>query len=446
MEVSRSFPKGAKKAIWSKASKWVSRGTFAVIDQAFISGAHFVLGIYLARYLNQESYGAYALAFSVLSLLATLHQAIVLEPQSVFGGAKYRSSLKNYLGRLLGLQTVSSIASLLILFAAAAVVYVVSPSREVTLCLLGAAVATPSSLLLAFTRRALYLEYRSRTAAMGAVLYSVLLFFAVWLLRHLGWFSALTAFLGMAGAALLASVLLLVSIGPERSEGVYRLHVAVLREHWHYGRWALGSSIFTWISWNSWYTIVGSSSGLADAGALKALLNLVMPVTQSCAALSLLVLPHTSYIAHAEGWAGAKRQAIRVGSLFTAGAALYWAVILMFRVPLIGFLYTGKYDSISNHLPLLALSSVLSSTIFGPVSALRALQKPAMVCLTFLLSSVAGLCIGIPASRVSGIGGAVSGMLLSSTVALSIAALLLIRAKPTAMRCATPDLGAQIVP
>ncbi len=325
MEVGKSSGEGVGKAVWSRARKWATRGAFAVIDQAFISGAHFVLGIHLARYLNQESYGAYALAFSILSLLATLHQAIVLEPLSVFGGARYRSSLKNYLGRLLGLQTVSSIVSLVVLFVAAGIVYLASPSREITFCLLGAAVATPSSLLLAFTRRALYLEYRSSTAAAGAVLYSVLLFSAVWLLHHLGWFSALTAFLAIAAAGLLASILLLLRIGPEKSGGVYHLHLPVVKEHWHYGRWALGSSIFTWISWNSWYTILGSSSGLADTGALKALLNLVMPVTQSCAALSLLVLPYTSHIAHAEGWAGAKRQAITVGSLFTAGAALYWA-------------------------------------------------------------------------------------------------------------------------
>ncbi len=432
------------RARWSQGRKWASRALFAVVDQSLISGSHFVLGIQLARYLRPAGYGAYALAFSMFSLLSMLHQAIVLEPLSVFGGSKYRGSLQRYLGELLGLQAVSGIACLGILIVAAIGVYLARQSGELALSFVGVGIATPFVLLFAFTRRALYLEYRSNIAAGGAGLYGIFLFSGLWLLNYAGFLSVFTAFLDMGVAALATSMLLLIYVRPALKAGSPERKWAVTNEHWRYGRWALGSSLFIWISWNLWYTIVGSFSGLAATGTLKALLNLAMPVTQSCAALSLLVLPHTAQVAHAEGLAGAKRQAASVALLFTAGAVLYWTVILLFRGPLIAFLYTGRYDDTTSYLPWLALASIVSGAIVGPVSALRALQKPSTVCLTFFIASLAGLCVGIPATSAYGVSGAIAGILVSSLLALGMAVFMLSRAPETGAHTCAQETSAPV--
>jgi hypothetical protein len=60
---------------------------------------------------------------------------------------------------------------------------------------------------------------------------------------------------------------------------------------------------------------------------------------------------------------------------------------------------------------------------------LRALQTPATVCLTFFVSSLAGLLVGIPATRAYGVGGAIGGILVSSLLALGTAVFMLARAK-----------------
>jgi O-antigen/teichoic acid export membrane protein len=430
---------------WSQARKWASRALFAVADQGLISGSHFVLGIQLARYLHPAGYGAYALAFSMFSLLAMLHQAIVLEPLSVFGGSKYRGSLRRYLGQLLGLQTVSGIACLGILLVAAIVVYIGRQSTELALSLLGVGIATPFVLLFAFTRRALYLEYRSNIAAGGAVLYGAFLFAGLWFLNQLGVVSVFTAFLDMGAAAAATSMLLFLYVRPTLKGHSRERKMAIANEHWRYGRWALGSSLCTWITWNLWYAIVSSFTGLAATGTLKALLNLAMPVTQSLAALSLLVLPHAAQVTQSEGWAGAKRQAMTVGSLFAAGAALYWTIIIVCGAPLISFLYAGRYGDTVSYLPWLALASIAAGAVAGPVSALRALQTPATVCLTFSISSVVGLCVGIPGTRAYGIAGAISGILVSSVLGLGIAIFLLGRAKPADAHWCAPELSEPVV-
>ena len=189
--------------------------------------------------------------------------------------------LRRYLGQLLGLQTVSGIACLGVLLVGAIVVYIGRQSTDLALSLLGVGIATPFVLLFAFTRRALYLEYRSNIAAGGAVLYSAFLFAGLWFLNQLGVVSVFTAFLDMGAAAAATSMLLFLYVRPMLKGHSRERKMAVANEHWCYGRWALGSSLFTWISWNLWYAIVSSFTGLAATGTLKALLNLAMPVTHT---------------------------------------------------------------------------------------------------------------------------------------------------------------------
>jgi O-antigen/teichoic acid export membrane protein len=231
----------------------------------------------------------------------------------------------------------------------------------------------------------------------------------------------------MGAAALATSALLLVYIRPALKRADRGREFPIFQEHWRYGRWALGSSVFIWVSWNIWYTVVGAFAGLAGTGTLKALVNLAMPVIQSCAALSLLVLPHTARVVHDEGAAGAKRQSISVAALFTAGAAIYWLSILAFQNRVITFLYSGKYADSASALPWLALASVATAATVGPVSALRALEKPSTVCVAFFISSLVGMAVGVPATRAYGVGGAVGGILLSSMLALGITAFAVVR-------------------
>jgi O-antigen/teichoic acid export membrane protein len=352
--------------------------------------------------------------------------------------------MQRYLGKLLGYQTAISLACLGALFLGGVGIYAAGQSSELAVALVGVSFATPCVLMLAFARRALYLEYRSTTAASGAVLYSVLLFSGFWFLDRANGISPFSVFLDIGASALAASMLLMLAVRPSLKQSRRDANFPVANEHWCYGRWALGSSICIWIAWNVWYTILGSISGLAETGSLKALINIAMPVIQSCAALSLLVLPHTAEVAHSEGRGGAKRQALIVALLFAGGATLYWAAVLLCRDPLIAFLYSGRYRYTGNDLPWLALASIASAAIVGPASALRALEKPATVCIAFLISSSAGLIIGIPATRFFGVSGAISGILISSLLALGVLVFALARGKRLQARSGAPEVSTQL--
>src|ERR1039458_3007017 len=90
----------------SRGLPWAGKGSLALLDQGLISGSNFLVGILLARWLVPEQYGAYALAFSIFLFASGFHNALLLEPISVFGPASYGKCLPAYVGKLLRLHFV----------------------------------------------------------------------------------------------------------------------------------------------------------------------------------------------------------------------------------------------------------------------------------------------------------------------------------------------------
>jgi O-antigen/teichoic acid export membrane protein len=408
--------------------KWLSRGVLALMDQGLISGSNFALGVLLARWLGVAEYGVYALAFATFLLLSLVHHALVLEPMSVFGASRYRSRRSWYLGLLLRVQLVFAPVFLVLLGGFAFSIRASAFNSQLTPALLGIAIAAPSVLILWFARRALYLEYSPGRSAFGSVLYCTVLFATLATLHRLWKLSTLSAFLVMAAAAWAAAIFLImrirlqvrnIRVGPELK--------AVSIEHWNYGRWALASSFFIWVPWNSYYSVVSSFSGLAAAGKLRALMNLALPMTQTYAALALLMLPRTAVVAEEKGWPGVAREAWRISASFTVMASAYWIAVSAFRVPLLNLLYSGNYSDVARFVPWLALASIASGTVFGPLCAFRAMHSPSTVCWIYMLSSLLGAAIGIPGTWAFGLGGTIWGITISSLLALGLAMVWLLR-------------------
>ena len=76
----------------------------AIADQVAFSGSNFVFSVLLGRWMLYETYGAFTYAYSILILLATFHNALLLEPFTVFGSSQYRFTLKTYTDRMARLQ------------------------------------------------------------------------------------------------------------------------------------------------------------------------------------------------------------------------------------------------------------------------------------------------------------------------------------------------------
>ncbi len=412
-----------------KLIPWAMKGGLAILDQGVFSGSNFVISILLARWMSAEQYGTYAVAFAVFLFLLNFHQALLLEPMLVFGSSVYRDCLRGYMKALLVLHLGISLIMITGLSIAALIAFRSGQADGLPLALIGIAIAAPCVLLFWLTKRTFYLKLSPGPSVAGALLYCVLTIGGLALVYRHGLLSTFTALLLMAFGALGASIVLLTYLGLRLPKEQKAPTIAdTWSRHWRYGRWALGANAMMWIPINAFYPLVSKFSGLAQAGELKALMNLASPMLQTCAALSSLMLPYAARVMSQRASDGVNVILRRMTLLCVACAIPYWVVLIVFQKPAFRLLYSGRYAEVAYLLPVVALASIAGSAFFGPSIALRSLEAPKLVFAAVSVSSCVAVAAGIPLTHAFGVAGAVWSIVLSETLAF-VAAIVLLRTK-----------------
>ncbi len=412
-----------------KLVRWVTKGGLAILDQGLISGSNFLIGILLARWLMPDQYGAFALAFSVFLLLSYVYQSFLAEPQAVFSGSAYRKSLRGYLKTLLGIHLILTCFGVVLLGGAAAIALVIGKGNGLPGALAGVAIASPCILFFWLMRRAFYMNLAPGRAAVGAFIYFVLVTGGLFVAYKRSLISPFSAYLLMAIGALVTGFFLLSQIKkvlPPDTAPPPKAREA-WRKHWEYGRWALAVSVVTWIPYYMYYPLVSMFSGMAQAGQLRALMNLALPMEQSYTALSILFLPYAARICREKGLSSAGPLVRRITLLFVAGSIGYWAILIPLKVPVFRLLYAGKYMEVAHFIPYVALGTTLWSAAFGPAILLRAIESPDSIFYARLVASALSLLIGVPATRSFGLWGVVWSVVIANLAAFLISMYILQR-------------------
>jgi O-antigen/teichoic acid export membrane protein len=407
---------------------WTVRGSLAILDQGLIAASNFVIGILLARWLLPEQYGGYALAFAIFLFLSFSYQAVLLEPQRVFGPSDYAHRQREYLGVLLWIHSGMAFAIFIALGISAWLVHMLVESPALPGALAGVTFAAPCVLLLWLVRGAYYVQMSPQYAVKGAVVYCVVVLGGLLLFYRIRFLSPFSAFLLMGMAALIASAVLLVRLRPTLKLNVggptWRM---VSNQHWTYGRWILLSLVLGWLSGDIYYPVVSSFSGMAAAGELRALLNFSLPVAQTFGALSIFLLPHASRVYQENGAAALARLMRRTAWLFAVVAIAYWGAVIMLSKPLIHLLYSARYANVAALIPWVAAASLPWNVAMVPTIALRAARSSASILTTYFASSAVAVLIGVPSTKVFGLRGALCAMVLSNLATLLVAFILVSR-------------------
>lgn len=396
---------------------WGAKGSLALSDQALFAGAQFALNVLLARWFAPAEYGAFAVAYSIFLLVSAVHSSLLIEPMLIFGSGRYKETRRSYLAMVLrGHWLVSILASVVLLAAGLLVGRFSSQSVGYALCALS--VALPFVLLAWLTRRAFYIESQpGRAAAGGAVFFCALLGFACGL-RAANLLTPATAILAMGLAASLGAGLHLVWLRPQCSGKREKLAPrAVALEHWNYGRWVLAAVFPSWTLLNLYYLVLPIWFGLEEAGALKAIMNLVLPAIHALIAFNVLTIP-LMVRHHGQGSFRLVRQTVgRLTGIFTAGGVAYFALVVFFRVPIIHLLYGGNYSDYSG-LPVLlvGLVPVLMAFSVAVGGALRSFERPDLMFWANVAASAVALVFGLWLAANWDIVGAAAGYLAAYAV------------------------------
>lgn len=411
VDPSAEQPRGAFKR-WLP---WLTKGSLAIADQGVFAVSNFLLNILLARWLAPADYGAFALAYSVFLFLLLVHNAVVTTPMLVFGQGKYRERFPEYLGILLrGHLALMLPGSALLVVVAFLLGKVYSTVVEQAFFAL--AVATPFILLLWLLRRAFYARLEPVWAAASGVVYFVILVVGTAALHAAGHLSPSTGFLSMAAASLITSAILLVRLRPAMATNSSTIR-AVAIDHWSYGKWVAAGAGPNWVTDNIYFIVLPAWLGLAQAGALKALLNLAQPASQSISALGVLLMPILVHDREARDPGGMARTMKLSSILFVSGSAAYMALLWVFRFHIFHSLYGNKFSAYDSW-PLLAVGLIpIAQSIPNVVgAALGAIERPKLGFWADSWSALCALVVGIPLAFWLGVGGALLGIALSYTV------------------------------
>ena len=390
---------------------WAHKGGLTIFEYGLVYGSHFLVSVLLARWLSAEQYGAFAVAWSVFVLLSLIYQSLILEPMSVFGGSTYRSNFRAYFASLMWIHIVLSLAIFLLFGASAGVSRMFGAAAGMPAALAGVTIASPCVFYFWLARRSCYLELVPGQALAGAFVYSGVILVALWVFYRQHLLSPFIAFILVGIGSLATGTFLMVRRRLlSRSGGPRPPTRELARQHWNYGAWALAACVASWIPAYIYFPIVSSFGSMAQSGQLKALMNLTVPLEQTKSALTMLLLPYAAGVQHSKDGSAGKVLTMRL-TLFGAGMGLvYWALIIPFSKPLFHMLYSGGYMDVAYEIPIVAVGSIFWSAAYGPAMALRAMKSPTSVFKAFLIAAVASLVIGVPATWMFGLSGAIWGM------------------------------------
>jgi O-antigen/teichoic acid export membrane protein len=359
------------------------------------------MNVLLARWLTASGYGAFSVAWSFCLILAAFHNAAILEPMTIVGPAEYGSSLSGYLKTVRKLNWYAA-AALGLAAALASLFYHEIPVKQ-SLAIL--AVCLPGYLLLLTRRREQYVLRQPIHALQMSLAYAGLLALL------------LAAFRSMS--ALFAALPVAIWAGTWRSaalNGKADELKPVARAHWKYGKWLFASAVLAVGIPDVQVILLSRLVDLKAAGALRALMNFILPLLQLLSVLSVYSLPGLARRMKEAGVGSGLRQTLLFPAAMIGISLLYAGVLIASGSWLERLLYQGRMARYVTYLPLLAVAAVLSAVGASFSTLLRAAQNSQHQ----LIAGVAGTVTGIGAAFILlkpyGLSGAIASMILANGV------------------------------
>lgn len=405
---------------FTQVRTWLAKGFWAVAEQGLFAVSNFAMTLLLARWLTPIEYGTFSTAYTIFLLVGTFHTSFVTEPILIFGPGRYKDSIPEYIKGVLHTHSVFSALTSLVLLLMSAGAYVLKLPTLAPIWV-GLAISGPFILLLWLARRVAYVQAVPLSAAVGGALYLVLMVLGLGALYLAGFLSVVSALLVMALASFLASVGVLL---PSLRQTGYRVSETwrdIASRHWSFGRWTAATNLLAWVTGNVYYLVLPSIGGFQDSGALRATMNLIMPIVLATQALTMLLKP---ILVRAKGTGETRRIVVSLLIAFGVGSIVFWFVLLFFRTQLMGLLYGPQYSRYSDLVCIVGFIPVASGGAAVLSSAFQAEERLKPIFWAQMWSALAAVFFGLIALFVWGIYGAAAGLLMSW---VTLEALLLIR-------------------
>lgn len=383
---------------------WGIKGGMSVLDQGIFSGANFILGILLARWLSSEQFGAYAIGLTVLTFVCHFYIAFLLDPMGVLGPANFSDKLKEYLGLHLKSHFVITIAAGLLFMVTAFVWESNQLLIRKTLFVIGGTL--PFLLLPWYLRRVFYILGQPAISLSGSLIYAISLVALTLFLRQSNALSSSLAIVMTAIAGLLSGLFLLFAFPFGKLGSLTISFAAVMIQNWKFGKWLILSSVFIAFASQVQIWISARFLDLHAAGTLRALQVITQPMMLTITALMALATPALSLEFSKGNFEGFNRKAFLLSASLFILAIVFEGLLLLFNIPIEVFVYGGKFSTYAFLLPVWGIVPVCLACSSGIHAGFQAAQRPQALLLAAVFWAPASLGFGIWLTIKQGILGA----------------------------------------
>ncbi|MBI1356923.1 MAG: hypothetical protein GC160_21495 [Acidobacteria bacterium] len=409
------------------ASGLARDGFWTALDQVLVSGTNFAAGILLARLCAPEEYGAFAVGFMTLMLLAGVQRAVITDPLAVLGPGRDESELKRYVRSLSQAQAWQALVLAGATGLAAAAVWLAGGPEVTSQALFGTAVAGFFVLGQDYRRRVLFTKLLPQRVLWIDALFCSLYLGGLVVLWRWGaaggaadeYLSARNTLLAMAVAAAAASAL---------GSSLIRAHQAAdapverrfWRENWQFGRWLLGDFLGFSLMVQGGIFAVAAMTGNAQAAVFESARLVVGPLQILMTGGHAFLMPWAATRLAEGGGEGLTRALRPVVLVWTLAFVGYPLLVALTPQLWLGLFYGGRYDSAASALVLWAGVYAALGLSQLPWIVVQVLRRPDLAMAVNLSVGAMGLLLMIALTQSLGVEGAVAGRLCGETLHLLV--------------------------
>ena len=374
----------------------VRRAGWGLLDQVVSSGTNFAVGIFVARTLPLEDFGAFSIAFLVYTFTLSVARAFPMEPllirYSTVVAARWRRGTAAATGTSVGAGCVVALAVILI-------GAVVGGATGAALLAVGATL--PGLLLQDAWRLAFFAAGRGRDAFLNDLTWAVALVPAFVIARSSG--SSLFAIAFAWGIA--ASIAAVVGVAqarllprPDWARSWWQEHADLAPKYFAEAMIRTGVSTITMI-------VIGAIAGLAAVGSIRAAQLVMSPVQILIFAASLVAVPEAVRILKRS--VGSLVRLSVLVSCALAAVCLTWGLAALLLPDQVGELILGdNWTAARAFLPAWILTLLGTAVSFGPGMILRAFANATLSLEVTILAATIGFVVPVGAAFLGGLPAA----------------------------------------
>jgi O-antigen/teichoic acid export membrane protein len=402
------------RARWGFRSDAASRGTTTMLDQCVASASNFSVGIVVARISGPTGFGAFALAYTVWTLLTSFHRSLITDPMAIMGDMRHEER-DDYIRRGFAADVALGLMAALAI-AAVGTVFLAVGLHTFGIGLLSVAPWLVVLDLQDYWRWIGFMLGKPKKSLVNDLLFNVVqaVAFGVVFVLHLHSVFAVVSAWGLGAAVAALYGLRQFSVRPTVRGGG-----AFLWSRWPTSRWLASERAANWGANQLYLVVAGAMLGPAALGGLKAAQGLAAgPTNLVMNAGGSFGLPEATRQLAERGWAGMVRISRIVTGAGVVVAAACAVAVLLAAPTLLKFLYGPKFASYAPSAQLFAIAIVVGAFFVGPTLTLTATRRIVPLVIIQLVRMVLTVTLTFVAARGHDVTGVATVNLVSCAVAL----------------------------